>query len=87
MPMELDAAEIREQARSIIPLSWEGRTRTMYLSPQRGMMGFEGRFRYDISQQPSELPQLFLLLAQFSVFAGVGRLTAQGMGQTRINYK
>ena len=87
LPMELDVAELREQARSIIPLFWEGRTRTMYLSPQRGVMGFEGRFCYDISQQPPEQQQLFLLLAQFSVFAGVGRLTAQGLGQTRISYK
>ena len=87
MPVELNREEIREEAGSLFPMEWEGRSRRVFFAANRGVLGFEGRFTYDLQALPVERRQLYLMLAQYAVFSGVGRMTAQGMGQTRIIYR
>ena len=87
MPAAIDRAEIRADAERIRPHSWRGETRHIALGRDRGVTGFVGRFAYDVSALPIETRQVFLLLAQFAVFSGTGRLTGQGLGQTRTKYR
>lgn len=87
MPIAFEKEEIREMAAKILPEVWEGRTKQIFFKFDRGVTGFTGKFTFNVSMLPANIQQLFLLLAQFSVFSGVGRLTGQGMGQTRVTYQ
>ena len=87
MPITLEKEKIREMAAKILPEVWEGRTKQIFFKFDRGVTGFTGKFTFNVSMLPANIQQLFLLLTQFSVFSGVGRLTGQGMGQTRVTYQ
>ena len=87
MPAVIERNEIRADAERVFPLAWRGETRRLYLGRDRGITGFVGRFSYDVSQLDVERQRIFLLLARFAEFSGVGRLTAQGMGQTRMTFR
>lgn len=87
LPAAIDRNEIRADAERVRPVSWRGETRRVFFGRDRGVTGFVGRFAYDLSALPIEARQVFLLLAQFAVFSGVGRLTGQGLGQTRTTYR
>lgn len=87
LPASINRNEIRADAERVYPVSWKGETRRMFFGRNRGVTGFVGRFSYDLSALPIEARQVFLLLAQFAVFSGVGRLTGQGLGQTRTTYQ
>lgn len=77
---------IRSLVRDLPPRRWHGQSRTVYLKEDRGTLAFEGEFSFDTSHLAREEQQLLLLLAQFSAFSGVGRLTGHGLGQTRARY-
>jgi len=47
---------------------------------------FTGKFTYNLEKLTPNEQRLFLLLAQFAVFSGVGRLTGQGLGRVQIQY-
>ena len=64
--------------------SWSGSTKSVYLTPKRGINAFTGVFSYNLSAAAPEEQQLLLMLAQFGVFSGCGRMSAQGMGQIDI---
>ena len=87
MPVELDKEEERNVAANILPESWNGQTRQVFFKPDRGITGFVGDFTFNIRMLPKEMQQLFLLLAQFAQFSGVGRLTGQGLGQTAVKFQ
>lgn len=87
MPAQIDRNLIREVANNVVPREWNGGTHKVYFAHDRGMLAFTGRFCYDLTMLTAEQQQIFLLLAQFAEFAGVGRLTAQGFGQTRMTWK
>lgn len=86
MPGAVDRAVIRELAQNIYPQRWEGRTERVFFDANRGMLSFRGHFAYDLSDVPKEEKPIFLMLSQFAAFSGTGRLTGQGMGQTRAAY-
>lgn len=71
----------------LVPEKWQGSSRRVNLSPQHGVTGFVGSFTYKLSLLPQEYRVLFICLAEFAVFAGIGRLTGQGMGQVRVQYE
>lgn len=71
----------------LIPDKWDGCTKRVNLSPAHGVTGFIGSFSYRLSLLPTEYRALFILLAEFAVFAGVGRLTGQGLGQVCVKYE
>lgn len=71
----------------LVPEKWQGNSRRVNLLPQHGVTGFVGSFTYKLSLLPQEYRALFICLAEFAVFAGVGRLTGQGMGQVRVKYE
>ena len=82
----LPVADIKEAAGKVVPLEWNGSAQPVYFGQDRGTVAFTGQFTFDLHALPLEYRQLFLLLAQFAVFAGTGRLTAQGFGRTEICY-
>lgn len=87
MPVAFDKNETRDVAAKILPVSWKGQTKQIYYKKDRGVTGFIGEFTFNVSMLPKEMQQLFLLLALFSQFSGVGRLTSQGMGQCSVKYQ
>ena len=48
------------------------------------MPGFTGPFAFSIGRLSAEEREIILLLTQFAPFCGVGRLTAQGFGETTV---
>lgn len=86
MPFPLSKEEIKILASQCKLIQWEGRSCKTYFTPKQGVNGFIGMFRFDLCELKPFDRRLLLLLAQFSTFSGVGRLTGQGLGQTRITY-
>ena len=87
MPVEMDRAWIREAAAKALLSEWHGGSRRVYFGGDRGTLAFSGRFSYDVTALSEEEQHALLLLAQFATFAGVGRLTGQGFGETRVAYR
>ena len=87
MPLEIMLPELEESLRYVYIRSWQGNSKSVYLTPKRGINSFTGTFVYDISHLNMENRRLLLLLAQFGVFVGCGRLATQGMGRIKITYK
>lgn len=87
LPALFERQEVRDLARELPIGLWQGCSRKVYFASDRGMLAFEGRFSYLLRDVEPEQQKLLLMLAQFAVFAGVGRLTAQGFGQTQIEFK
>ncbi|SHF14840.1 CRISPR-associated endoribonuclease Cas6 [Schwartzia succinivorans] len=87
MPAAIDRASVKDAAKAVRLLDWKGESRKVYFSPDRGMLAFQGIFTYELNVLPVEMQQIFLLLAQFAEFSGVGRLTGQGFGATRVEFK
>ena len=87
LPGVIDRKEIRAAAERVRLQSWQGETRRVFFGRSRSVTGFVGTFVFDLSALPADAQRVFLLLAQFAVFSGVGRLTSQGLGQTRTTYQ
>ena len=87
MPVSFEQDEVRAAASQLLPVYWQGKTKQVYLKKDRGITGFTGNFTFKTDMLPTEQQQLLLLLAQFSQFSGVGRLTGQGLGQTMVTFQ
>ncbi len=87
MPAAVDKKFIREVAAQIRLTEWRGRSRKFYSGSDRGILAFWGNFRYNLSALDSDFKKVFMLLAKFAEYAGVGRLSAQGLGQTRVIFR
>ena len=87
LPGVFGKRDIHEEAEALLPLAWQGESRLVYLADNRGVLAFTGTFSYALNMLEEERRQAFLLLAQFSTFSGVGRLTGQGLGESRITYR
>lgn len=74
-------------ADNLVPERWHGRTRYLKLSEKQGVSCFFGSFSYKLSLLPQEYQAIFVALAEYARFAGVGRLTAQGFGRVEISYE
>ena len=85
MPAAVDKKIIRELAAQIRLTQWSGESRKFYFGRDRGTLAFFGRFLYNVAATDNDLNKVFMLLARFGEFAGVGRLTGQGFGQTRVS--
>ena len=86
MPAVVDKKDIREIAAQIRLTEWSGSSKKFYFARDRGTLAFWGNFRYDIRQLNSNVRKVFMLLAKFAEYAGVGRLCGQGFGQTRVKF-
>ena len=71
----------------LLPERWQGNSKRVNVSPQHGVTGFVGSFTYKLTLLPPEFRAMFISLGEFAVFAGVGRLTGQGLGQVKVRYK
>ena len=85
MPAEVDKKIIRELAEKIRLTQWQGQSKKFYFAHDRGTLAFWGKFFYNLEDLSSTARKIFHLLAEFGEFSGVGRLTGQGFGQTRVN--
>lgn len=86
MPAAVDKKVIRELAAQIRLTYWRGESKVFHLSRNRGTLAFRGNFVYDLESLNHDTRKVFLLLAKFGEFAGVGRLSGQGFGQVRISF-
>lgn len=87
MPLGIDRKAVREAALGISPLEWQGLSRKVYFGHDRGTLAFTGVYAYDLRNVSEDMQRIALMLAQFAEFSGVGRLTAQGFGQTQIDWR
>lgn len=87
MPATVDKKLIKELAAQIRLTEWQGRSKKFYLAQDRGTLGFWGNFKFSLKELNSDARKVFMLLAKFGEYSGVGRLCAQGFGQTRINFQ
>lgn len=87
MPLEISLPELETIIKQVYIRSWQGCSKSIYLTAQRGINSFTGSFVYDVSHLALEDKRLLLLLAQFGIFAGCGRLSSQGMGRIKVTYK
>lgn len=87
MPARIDAELITTMEERLVPCQWSGRTEQVYFGRHHGATGFLGSFSYSLKALSEEEAQIIKILAQLAVFTGVGRLTAQGFGQTRLHWQ
>ena len=87
MPASVDKNIIRELTNQIRLSCWRGESKKFYPAHNRGILAFFGKFSYNIELLDNDIQKVFVLLAKFGEFAGVGRLTGQGFGQVRLNIK
>ena len=86
MPASVDKKDIRELAAQIRLTEWSGQSKRFYFARDRGTLAFWGNFRYDISRLDVNVRKVFMLLAKFGEYSGVGRLCGQGFGQSRVQF-
>ena len=86
MPASADKKIIREFAAQIRLTEWSGQSKKFYPAHDRGILAFWGKFFYNIEALSDAVQRVFLLLAKFGEFSGIGRLTGQGFGQTRVEF-
>lgn len=87
MPAAVDKKFIKELAAQIRLTEWQGRSKKFYLAQDRGTLGFWGNFKFSLKDLEFDAQKVFMLLAKFGEYAGVGRLCAQGFGQTRVIFQ
>lgn len=87
MEMPVEKVVIKEIATKVIPIRWSGRSEMVCFDKTRRVNSFIGSFEFSLRNLTQEEKLLVFILAQFSCFSGVGRLTAQGLGQTKVSYK
>ena len=87
MPAGADKKIIQELAAQVRLTQWQGQCQKFYLASNRGVTAFFGKFLYDVEALSRDVQKVFLLLAKFGEYAGVGRLTGQGFGQTRVEFR
>ena len=84
MPGDISRNLAAEAATAILPLSWQGKSCRIQLTPKRSARGFVGRFTYGMNDLPDTYKGILAVLAAYAEFAGVGRWTTHGLGQVRI---
>lgn len=84
IPVAADKKIIRELATQIRLTEWTGQSKKVYFGRNRGTLAFWGKFFYNVEALNEDTRKVFILLAKFGEFSGVGRLTGQGFGQARV---
>ena len=86
LPFAVDKSYVRGIAAKLTPLEWRGAGLWVRQSAQKTVLGFMGDFTFRMDRLSAEEREIILLLAQFAPFCGTGRLTAQGFGETQIEF-
>ena len=84
MPGDISRELVAEVAAAVLPQEWQGKSCIVNLAPRRSARGFVGKFTYGLANLSDTDKGILALLAAYAEFAGVGRWTAQGLGQVRI---
>ncbi len=87
LPGDFEKTAARQAAEGILPMDWRGNTVTVTIKSRQKKQAFLGTFAYDLRSLPAEARRRFLPLIRFANFAGVGRMTSQGFGQTRTIWR
>ena len=87
MPAAIDKFVIKEYASRVLLTTWSGQSRKVFFASDRGTLAFWGEFRFNVAPLEPTVRRVFDLLARFAEYSGVGRLTAQGFGQSRVFVK
>ena len=83
-----ETEKVREVAGlHVIPVNWKGETRRVNLTAEYGVTGFVGKFIFSMKTLPANYRKIFITLALFAMFSGIGRLTAQGMGVVSVTVR
>ena len=86
LPAAVDKKVIRELAAQIRLTHWRGESQNVHMAQNRTVLAFSGQFVYNLDALNHNVRKVFLLLAKFGEFAGVGRLSGQGFGQVRVSF-
>ena len=65
MPAVVDKKTIRELAKEIRLCCWSGESKKFYLTHERGVLAFRGRFSYNIEAWERDMQRVYVLLARF----------------------
>jgi CRISPR-associated endoribonuclease Cas6 len=85
--LTFDSEQLKSIAQQyLIPIKWKGETRRVNLSSKAGVTGFVGSFTFDMKALPEEYRRIFIILVEFALFSGIGRLTGQGLGNIKVDY-
>lgn len=84
MSIVFDMDSIRSVAAMLLPQEWNGKSERVYFASDRGALGFKGKISFSLKRLTAEEREAIVILTSFAPFAGVGRLTGQGFGQTII---
>ena len=84
MPAEIDKSRMREIAVRLMPLEWRGAGIWIRQSAHKTIPAFMGSFAFSPTFLSAEEQESIILLTCFAPFCGMGRMTAQGMGETHI---
>lgn len=77
---------VKEISEYLLPRRWEGRSCVYNISPKLSVPSFVGSFTYDLGTLPPEYRCVFIILAEFAKYTGIGRHTGQGMGRVEVKY-
>lgn len=86
MPAAIDKMRVQDIAARVTISDWNGRTQRIYFAQRHGASGCLGDFTYNFKALDDDECRLCILLAEYATFSGIGRLTAQGFGQTRVSF-
>lgn len=86
IPAAVDKKVIRELAAQVRLTHWRGESKNFHAAQNRTVLAFSGKFVYNLEALNHDVRKVFLLLAKFGEFAGVGRLSGQGFGQVRVSF-
>lgn len=84
MPESVDVVACKALAEQVVPWRWSGNTERLIFNKNISVTGFVGTFTYSLFNLEEAQKRMFCRLACFAEFSGIGRLTAQGMGQVRV---
>ena len=84
MPATIDRQLIRSLSTDAVLTLWSGQSRRIYFARDRGALSFWGEYVFNVERLEPTARRVFELLSRFAEYSGVGRLTAQGFGQTRV---
>ena len=87
IPAGVDKKLAREFAAKIWLTEWHGMSKKISFGPDRSTLAFWGKFYYNVASLKDSVRNGFVMLARLSYFTGVGRLTSQGFGQTRVEFR
>lgn len=84
METPIDKTQVIEIAERIRLTGFSGKTRPVFVRKNVGVNCITGTYRYSLEHLIVEERELIAVLAQFSSFSGIGRMTGFGLGNVTV---